>query len=286
MTDKRDSNDEIRRLIPLRVTDDLTADEAALVDEEVRYSSKSKADLEAYESILDVLRDAGSETLPVEDRPSLWTKLEPKLGPAGRHRKQSRIQRWVPTWQLAAACLALFALTAVIEMRQDPKTLPFDNGNVMVDFNGAPAVRQAQPLMVPIQIPMLGVVVKEISPEIRQRLPISGDAGVLIAGVLRGSAAHQDGIVAGDLLLKVNGHAVDSITGLLHMLQRFKNGDEIQVELFRGGNRILQSLRLSLPEARRIESHPSKMRRFHEEAFQVATPNLAGSLMLSNLRSA
>jgi hypothetical protein len=97
----------VRALVALRPTEDLTDEELRLVDEEMRYSEECRREVEAYGRVVATLQAAGAEPSPTDDRPSLWNRIEPRLGPAGR----LKTRRWLPrvaTWHLAAACGLLF----------------------------------------------------------------------------------------------------------------------------------------------------------------------------------
>lgn len=269
-----DSNEAVRRLLALRVTDDLTADEAALVDQEARYSEKIRAELDAYANSVKLLRDAGGEKLAVESRPSLWSRIEPRLGPAGRQRRR-RIERFLPTWQLAAACLALFGLTLVIEFQPEVKRVEWvnPNPNRVVDFQpNAPRVVQQAAIR-----PLFGVVVRELTPEVRRQLLIDNTPGVVIISVMQGSSADLANLRRGDVIVSVDGKEVRAPVDLVRLLGNRRSGEDVQVELIRGGIRVLETVRLSTPQARTQPGMNPKVRNreFHREAFELTDPHLA-----------
>jgi S1-C subfamily serine protease len=72
--------------------------------------------------------------------------------------------------------------------------------------------------------PFLGIWVRRSSS--------SGDAaarGVPVAGVARSSPAARAGIVTGDTIVSVNGHAVRAYSGLVALLLRWHPGDRVRV---------------------------------------------------------
>ncbi|MFO0947518.1 MAG: PDZ domain-containing protein [Planctomycetota bacterium] len=266
MTKGKDAYEEIRHLLPLRVSDDLTADEAAQVDQEARYSEKCRSELESFAGTLQILRDASAEKLPTDDRPSLWLRLEPKLGPAGKQRR--RRLPFVQTWQLAAACVALIALTVVVEYQPSRPAIQYNSaGNTVVDFRGpadpARAISQAA-----IR-PLLGAVVQEMNPELRRRLGVPGQVGVVVIDVSRGSSADAAHLKRGDVILSVDGVAIEAPADMVRVLRHRKSGDEVQVEILRGGVQVLESIRLGTPQARNLidPNRKSKANNYHQEAF-------------------
>ena len=58
--------------------------------------------------------------------------------------------------------------------------------------------------------------------------------GVVIAGVINGGAAHKAGLSMGDIIQKVQGHAVRSYDELLSALEEYTPGDRIEVTVRRG----------------------------------------------------
>lgn len=271
MTKGKDAYEEIRHLLALRVSDDLTAEEAAQVDQEARYSEKCRSELESFAGTLQVLRDAGAEKLPTDDRPSLWLRLEPKLGPAGKQRRR-RIP-FIHTWQLAAACVALFALTVFVEYQPARPAIQYNtNGNTVVDFHGPSSGQGVRPATQALIRPLFGVVVQEMNPELRRRLGVPGQAGVVVIDVSRGSSAEAAHLKRGDVILSVDGVAIETPTDMVRVLRHRKSGEEVQVELLRGGVQVLESVRLGSPQARnQMEpGRKSRTNNFHREAFDAS----------------
>lgn len=64
-------------------------------------------------------------------------------------------------------------------------------------------------------------------------------AGVEVAEVIEGTAAAESGIEEGDILLSVNEEPVATIEQLVGMLRFYRVGDEVKVELVRGGRPLV-----------------------------------------------
>lgn len=235
-------------LLALRVSDDLTADEARSVDEFVRYDARAKAELAAYSRTLELLREAGSEPSPIDDRPSLWGRIEPRLGPAGRRRR--RPLYWISTGQLAAACLALFVVTIYREAGPDRvgKVNPWvgQGGAVPVSMGG---------LTAPLARPALGVVVQDLNSTVRQRLGSMATAGVSVVQTLPGLPADQAGLRAGDVIVAVNGQRVASAPRFVELVTRLEMGQPVELSILRDGKLIGISVRLGQPQSNNAGSN-------------------------------
>jgi S1-C subfamily serine protease len=68
--------------------------------------------------------------------------------------------------------------------------------------------------------------------------------GVLVSQLLDGSSAGVSGIEAGDIITTVDGRDVTTMEGLISKLRRFGPGDQVDVEVRRGGTAINVTLEL------------------------------------------
>jgi len=80
--------------------------------------------------------------------------------------------------------------------------------------------------------PLLGIEMVGTTPELREALGGSKDAGVLIGKVLPGSAAEKGGLKAGDLILSVDGKKVSDIGDLSEAIEK-QEGKTIDLEVVR-----------------------------------------------------
>ena len=104
---RKSEEQEVRELLALRPTDDLTDEESRRVDEALVYSTSLRKELADYERCLAVLQTAAAEPSPTDDRPSLWKRIEPQLGPARRRFAPRRFFEAIPTPWLTAAVFLL-----------------------------------------------------------------------------------------------------------------------------------------------------------------------------------
>lgn len=80
----------------------------------------------------------------------------------------------------------------------------------------------------------LGIETQDATPELAQRLGLRDDHGVLVAGVLRGSPAHQAGLLPGDLIMRIDDTAVTDAASALRLIAGHAPGSIIHVQGIRG----------------------------------------------------
>lgn len=262
MSSKPKEDAEIQKLLPLRVSNDLTVDEAERVDQHVRYNESSRKALASYKRCVDVLRDAGGEPLPVDDCPSLWARVEPRLGPAGRQRR--RHLSWIPTWQLAAACVALLGVVIFQSVGPAP-----------VGQHG-PVIQGPQLTPVDLELlkPLLGVVAQPVSRQVAERLNLRSLAGAYVTEVMPGSQAQQAGLRKGDIILRANNAEILSPTDLAAYISQCSPGEAVDFMLIRDGQWIHKIVRLG---ARQSSFIPEKFEPFPESRLPEHDKLLPGS---------
>src|ERR1051325_11010248 len=92
----------------------------------------------------------------------------------------------------------------------------------------------------------LGVVVTELSPELRDYFGAPKDSGVLVASVEDNSPADKAGVRVGDIIVAVEGKDVEGSWDLRGALRDKKDGDTARIEVLRGRSR--QTLTATLVE--------------------------------------
>ena len=105
----------------------------------------------------------------------------------------------------------------------------------------------------------LGVTTQEISPPLAELLNLPATQGLLVARVLRGSAAedaglqggrsvaligNQEFIIGGDLLVEIDGTPLQTTRDMTRYLLKKKPGDVIKIQLYRGPRRTTVSVTL------------------------------------------
>lgn len=218
---------QMEPLLPLRVTDELTADETAMVDQHVRYCEPCCSLLKALTNATAALHEASVGPATCEGRPSLWERIEPRLGPAGRLRR--RPTYWIRTWQLAAACVALIAITFAIEMRRPPEEAASHARSrraALADF--APSAYGA------IR-PVLGVLVQAVDRVLADRLRLDSTCGAVVADVAPDSPADRAGLQPGDVIIGFDTFRVHSPEQLSQLVAARRVGATVVFDVVRAG---------------------------------------------------
>lgn len=83
----------------------------------------------------------------------------------------------------------------------------------------------------------LGVLVMNMTPELRRHLGAEEDSGVLVARVEPGSPAALAGIEVGDVIVDVHGRAIDSASDVVFALAEATRGD-VPIRVIRDGQAV------------------------------------------------
>lgn len=83
--------------------------------------------------------------------------------------------------------------------------------------------------------PRLGVLVMELTEELRQHYGAAADRGVLVGRVEPGSAAATAGVRVGDVIVEVDRRAVTGSEDVVNALASHRKGDVVDVVVVRQG---------------------------------------------------
>ncbi len=104
----------------------------------------------------------------------------------------------------------------------------------------------------------LGVVIQKVNSELVKAMKLPTRNGVLIADVDPLGPAKKAGIKRGDLVVKINGRAVDSPGSLRNIVASSGSGGQIRIEYYRGKKLISTSVKLGeLPSEQTAAKKPS-----------------------------
>lgn len=88
-----------------------------------------------------------------------------------------------------------------------------------------------------VQRGLLGVSIQSVSPELadylNKKFPV--DQGVYVGGVNENSAGKAAGLKEGDIIISIDGKAVNNVSMLQEMVARKRPGDKVEVEYIRDG---------------------------------------------------
>jgi len=81
----------------------------------------------------------------------------------------------------------------------------------------------------------LGVLVMQLTPELRTHFGATADRGVLVGRVEPKSAAAAAGLAVGDVITEVRGNAVDDARDMISALAPAKGGEKVTLQVIRDG---------------------------------------------------
>ena len=88
----------------------------------------------------------------------------------------------------------------------------------------------------------LGVEPRTLDADLARSLKLTPGQGVLLSGVLQGAPAHLAGLQPGDVLLEVDGRAVNSAEALLRLAASLKPGQRVHLKIQRQGQQMDKEL--------------------------------------------
>ncbi|MDZ7750360.1 MAG: PDZ domain-containing protein [Gammaproteobacteria bacterium] len=99
----------------------------------------------------------------------------------------------------------------------------------------APAERQARRPSRQAGIAHLGIAMTPLTPGLRQGYGVPRDSGVLVSDVEKNGPAHEAGVKAGDVLMKIDRRTIHTPVDVLRAVYFFDPGDEVTITLLRDG---------------------------------------------------
>lgn len=126
-----------------------------------------------------------------------------------------------------------------------------------------------------VQRPRLGVQIDEVDPADAEIYRLDRAAGAEVKGVEPGGAADRAGIRLGDVILGVDGRAVESTGALMELLARYQPGQRITLDVVRYGERLRVPVELGAFEAPRHAAgseSAASADSFSRLGFRVADP--------------
>lgn len=94
----------------------------------------------------------------------------------------------------------------------------------------------------------LGIMGLSVAIEMARYYNLPSDRGVLVTKVVENSPAWQAGIVAGDIILRLDSGAIDSIEDLMSEIHNRRIGDKVRITVYRkGGEQTLEAMLTKMP---------------------------------------
>lgn len=87
-----------------------------------------------------------------------------------------------------------------------------------------------------VQRAVLGVAIQEITQEVADKEGLRSLDGVLVQDVTESGSAQKAGVKKGDVIMKVNGMPVNSVSSLQEEIGKFRPGDKVTLSIVRDGS--------------------------------------------------
>jgi len=84
----------------------------------------------------------------------------------------------------------------------------------------------------------LGITGQDLTAKLAETLEFDDVTGILVSGVLRDGPAYRAGMQPGDVILAIEGEAIDSSTQLLNRIAARQPGTEVRIKIMRDGKPI------------------------------------------------
>lgn len=86
-----------------------------------------------------------------------------------------------------------------------------------------------------VQRAVLGVSMRELTPELAKKIGLKETSGIYVAEVISGGAASKAGLKSGDVIIQINGYDVVTAPQLQEQLAKYAPGDIVKVSFSRDG---------------------------------------------------
>lgn len=134
-----------------------------------------------------------------------------------------------------------------------------------------------------VQRAVLGIGIRDISPELEKELNIDFDEkeGVYVASVSERSGAMEAGIEKGDIITSINGSKVKNMANLMEQVSRYRPGDKIKISYIRNKKEYQTSVTLKNYKGDTAITHATGMETLGA-AFKEIKPDLKKTLSIRN----
>jgi membrane-associated protease RseP (regulator of RpoE activity) len=178
-----------------------------------------------------------------------------------RNRKLFRAAAW-------GLVLGLGILTGVAHADgdgDDPGKQVVKKKVVLVDRDGKQKVWEGEGPMV--RRGYFGVALTDLTPELRTHFGVPEDAGVMVAKVEPGSPAEKAGLKVGDILTRLDGHAIKSSWAVTAKARGLEDGQQVPFEVWRNGKAMTVTVSVVLKERPELDMGPLFLKSDDGQAF-------------------
>lgn len=92
---------------------------------------------------------------------------------------------------------------------------------------------------------MIGINLAPLSEEMRKQFNVAVEKGVVLTGIVPGSAAEKAQLKPGDIVVRVQGETVESLPGFMKSMRKFGAGDTVKFTVVREGSETTADVTLN-----------------------------------------
>lgn len=121
---------------------------------------------------------------------------------------------------------------------------------------------------------MLGVTIADVTPDVIAALDVGVDSGAIVTSILPGSAAERAGLEISDVIVAVDGDKISGSRELRNTVGLKTRGQEVELSLYRNGERKTVKARIGGPEGQAAVTTPEQGRgtEFRGAQLRALTP--------------
>ena len=120
----------------------------------------------------------------------------------------------------------------------------------------------------------LGIHIQDVTPSIAEALNLDAAVGALVSQVLPGSAAEEAGLQAGDIILAIDGRAVEDSITLRNMIGLMRLGTDMEITYIRDGRKRTMRARTGRSSSQ-VLAESEAVDKFRGAEFQDLDPSHA-----------
>lgn len=102
----------------------------------------------------------------------------------------------------------------------------------------------------PWRTPVLGIIAEDLTGQLGEYFGAPDGEGVLVREVRKGTPAEKAGLKAGDVIIRVNGERVRSLSELRNELRKKREENSVQLDVLRRGQQLSVKVAIEPPPAR------------------------------------
>lgn len=117
----------------------------------------------------------------------------------------------------------------------------------------------------------LGIVLQELTPELRQNLKFKGKEGIHIRSVMANSPAYKAGLLPGDIVTKIGDEAVSNTNTAVQLVAKLVPGKTAYIEVFRKGD--LMRFAVQIMDRKEIKNKKPRTKPYSNKSYYYGPEN-------------